>query len=218
MAQCEKYNMKITLLAEGSLSGSEREAAEAHIKGCPSCRAAYEETLALLGSLKGSHLPEPSRKYLDELAGKVYNELALRPKETQTHILRFRRLIAAAAVAAAVMIIFVSVSMFRQNQNVRTATNVLKPTITPAKPESKFAKVFTNEPSKQNTQIKTGTINSGNAVDTAAMQNPESEENLLSASFPDGNNDLNNVIESLSNDEAKDILESLDQSVSDDNS
>jgi hypothetical protein len=216
MAKCERYQLKITLLADGSLSDDERAAVEAHIAECPSCKAAYEETLGLFGMLKDSRLPEPSQKFMDSLPGKVYDKYNRGSKEKQPYVLRFRRLASSAAVAAALMIIFVSISGFQHKQSPTLVKQALNTAVTPVKPE--VAQVFTKTNSNLSTQPETSVKAERNAVDSGAIQDAESEENQLSASFPEGNNDLSSVIESISDDEAKDILESMDQSIQDDNS
>jgi hypothetical protein len=218
MAKCENYKLKITLLAEGSLPNSERESVEAHIKVCQSCKTAYDETLFLLGSLKESHLPEPSQRFMDTLSEKVYSELNGKPKVAKIYMLRFRRVAATVASAAAVMIIFFSAALFQHRQSPAPVLKALNNTVAPAEPEDMVAATFTFSPAKLNPPAKAIANVKSKTVTAAAAQDTLSEESQISSSYPTDNDDLIGTVQSLSDDEAKDILEALDQNVPDNNS
>jgi hypothetical protein len=215
MATCEEIKIKITLLAEYSLSEKEKAEVEAHIGKCSECEAAYEETLTLLSLMKCSRLPEPSSKFSDELSSKVYVEWSRRRKETKATVFRFRRLATAAGIAAALLVVFITYSMFQNKQSVPMMQQAMKQSYAP---EDLLIATFTYSPLKVNaTTASTANVESNSGV-TDAKRASQLYDNQLSAYYPSDNSDLINVIESLSDDEAKDLFESLEQTAPDDNS
>jgi anti-sigma factor (TIGR02949 family) len=76
---------------DGELVGDDAQALEAHLVGCPACRAALEEERALHDAIRGAVSPEPAPA---ELRARI---LAL--ARTTTHRRGGRRWIAAAAAA-----------------------------------------------------------------------------------------------------------------------
>lgn len=51
MKDCEYYREKISCLMDGELSPEETAGLEAHIEGCPECRALYEAFTAVSAAL-----------------------------------------------------------------------------------------------------------------------------------------------------------------------
>ncbi|MFC1835076.1 anti-sigma factor family protein [Thermodesulfobacteriota bacterium] len=84
--ECRKYQLEISLLIDGELNESSAANLNEHVRTCPECRAAYEETEALNGRLKNAGLPLPppalARKVKERLAGEtsVADERALFPQ------------------------------------------------------------------------------------------------------------------------------------------
>ncbi|HOO55684.1 MAG TPA: hypothetical protein PLN69_02605 [bacterium] len=109
MESCKKYELNITLLAEGSLEEPLRSETLEHIERCESCKGKYEQTLTLLGLVKSSSLPEPSGDFLDRLIKNVGREISKKDNVTRLASVRQRKLKAFAAMAATFAVVFFSV-------------------------------------------------------------------------------------------------------------
>ena len=60
MKDCEYYREKISCLMDGELSPEETAGLEAHIEGCPECRALYEAFTAVSAATKSPADTPPS--------------------------------------------------------------------------------------------------------------------------------------------------------------
>lgn len=98
MNGCEKFQELISCLIDGEITGAEKAALDAHLEGCPSCRAYFK----LLSDISLPDAAEPPKSLLPDVMAAVKS--APRPKRS---IIRF--VVPAAAAAACLAIVIISV-------------------------------------------------------------------------------------------------------------
>jgi hypothetical protein len=206
MALCEELKIKLTLLAEGSLANDDKATVEEHLRGCPACRASLEETRKLVAILSLSKLPEPSADFLERLPHSVYNEVASQRQKPRLLTLRARKFTAAAGLAAAILIlIFSSVSF----QNRRYETSIRSALNQPLSSEDVVIRTFTYSPPAVKPAANHSQNNEVNVAENAEPRDIETIDNQMSETLSPSSGDLFNVIEAVSDDEAKEMLNSL---------
>lgn len=108
---CRKWRELLGVHALGQLSGDERAALEAHLEGCPDCRAELDslaevaELMPLADPERLESTPAPPFDLADRVVGAVQGEQ--RAKRRRRLRLGFATGAATAAVAAALLAIFV---------------------------------------------------------------------------------------------------------------
>lgn len=104
MKDCEYYREKISCLMDGELSPEETAGLEAHIEGCPECRALYEAFTAVSAALSEG-MEEPP----EHIAPSVMQEIrAIAEKKRGVWI----KCLSAAACLALVVLVGVSSGLF----------------------------------------------------------------------------------------------------------
>jgi anti-sigma factor RsiW len=106
---CREVEVLISLGASGALEGAEAARLDAHLEGCPACRAAKESMGALLDLAR---LPPPSSAEslaLADLPARTLRELRRRERRS----LVVRRTLAGGAVAAAVALALLAPALLR---------------------------------------------------------------------------------------------------------
>ena len=209
MASCDEYRIKITLLAEGG-AGNPDAALDAHLRKCPDCRAALEETKMLLNIMSDDILPEPSPEFTRKLAENSYTAWAGQRKISKVRVIRFRRLAGAAAAAAAVLIIALAGTFLNHRQNAQIIERAAIQTVLP---EDIVLATFTDTslisvlPKIDQTDIYDSFQTTETQPGTDDIAWVESQiSRMIPSSIKD---DLFYTIESLSEDEANQLLESL---------
>ncbi|MFA6450450.1 MAG: zf-HC2 domain-containing protein [bacterium] len=207
MERCDEIKIKLTLYADNSLADAERAAVDEHLSACPNCRAALDETRSLLDILSSGRLQEPSAEFMEQLSGNVYKEVAARDKAVTIHSLRFRKLTAAASLAAAIFIL-VFTAILLQNKHSEFPTQQALNRFDA--PEDMVMETFTYTPPAAKQALKSAAQGESGVHETATSQDIEWVAGQVSASMPAGNDELLNMIEAMSDSEAKDMLEYLD--------
>jgi len=74
MESCENFRELITELAAGTLDGEDLARAGAHARECAACAAYLDEVRSVVDAVRayGEAVPEPSREYIEGLADRVH--------------------------------------------------------------------------------------------------------------------------------------------------
>jgi anti-sigma factor RsiW len=106
---CREVEVLLSLGAAGALEGADAARLEAHLQGCPACRAERDQLVELLGLAR---LPPPGAEESAMLADLSSPMLqALRRRERRGMVLR--RALAGGAVAAAVALALLAPALLR---------------------------------------------------------------------------------------------------------
>ena len=106
---CRELEVLLSLSAAGALEGADAARLEAHLEGCPACRAEREKLAELLGLAR---LPPPGAEeaaLLSDLPSPMLRELRRRERRGQL----LRRALAGGAVAAAVALAILAPALLR---------------------------------------------------------------------------------------------------------
>lgn len=105
MKDCEYYREKISCLMDGELSPEETAGLEAHIEGCPECRALYEAFTAVSAALSEG-MEEPP----EHIAPSVMQEIRAIAEKKKRGV--WIKCLSAAACLALVVLVGVSSGLF----------------------------------------------------------------------------------------------------------
>ena len=105
MKDCEYYREKISCLMDGELSPEETAGLEAHIEGCPECRALYEAFTAVSAALSEG-MEEPP----EHIAPSVMQEIRAITEKKKRGV--WIKCLSAAACLALVVLVGVSSGLF----------------------------------------------------------------------------------------------------------
>jgi hypothetical protein len=210
----EEIRMKLTLLAEGSLPENERQTVEEHLGSCPACRTTLDETRRLLGLLAGAQLPEPAPEFLGRLPAAVYNEVSIFRKVTPIRKPRVWKPAAAAGLAAAATLVLFFTPFFIQPKH--SAAPLQQSLRQTAGPENIVIATFSYNPpaEKSDSSADQNPVALAETIDT---QDLDSIDSQIDATLTPKNSDLFNVIETISDDEAKEMLDTFDDNDPNDN-
>lgn len=105
MKDCEYYREKISCLMDGELSPEETAGLEAHIEGCPECRALYEAFTAVSAALSEGMEESP-----EHIAPSVMQEIRAIAEKKKRGV--WIKCLSAAACLALVVLVGVSSGLF----------------------------------------------------------------------------------------------------------
>jgi hypothetical protein len=121
---CREWRERIGALLLGQLSEEERFATEAHLDGCPACRA-EAEALAPVASLLGRADPdrlEPAPAPASRLRERIFGLIAAERRAERRRRIRLRLGLATAAAAAATAAVIVIVGLTDSDQSTAAET------------------------------------------------------------------------------------------------
>lgn len=218
MASCEELKILITQHAEGSLSGAGLERVEEHLRGCAACRAELEETRNALAALRRAKLPGPSADLARRISYAAFESAAASRKVTPIHSRRMRSLAAVASLAAALIVAVI-------------AYTILFPGKPGRAPQSGPTTVASDEYQIEAEDVIIAALSGGSIAehdDIYGMDTQETEyepvapgtaedlewvENRLDGMLASDEAGLYELLGSISEDEAKDILDSLEEEI-----
>ncbi len=206
MAPCDDFKIKITLLAEHTLPETERTAVEKHLVECVDCRTALAETRRLLDILSDAVLPEPRQEFLDHLSEKVRAEIILKRKSTPIQIIRFKRLSYLATTAAAAFLIAITGVFIHYRSGTRPDFINVKGNIAI---EDVVISTFTDTP-LLSANVSSPVADSSNERVLFDSHELEIARKQLNGVLPATNDDLLNTLNSLSEEEVREMLKSID--------
>ena len=115
---------RIAELADGRLSGAERESALAHVAVCASCRGALDTQRAMRSRLSGASLPGPSSDFLARLS-RVPDTTTAVPIVDRSAVRKRRQRLGLAGASAAVLTVAIAGGMGSLSQVATTAPVVV---------------------------------------------------------------------------------------------
>ena len=95
---CEEYTELISAALDGALTPEERVRLDAHLRGCPACRALLDELSGLDRALEELNAPVP-----EGFAGRVMERVAREARPARRKTVYWKKLLPAAAVFALVV-------------------------------------------------------------------------------------------------------------------
>ena len=78
MSDCDEMKLKVQALADNELEEDQISGVVNHIESCYRCREEYIQFLTLQKKMSGIGIPEPSKEWFEELAGRKFRRVTAR--------------------------------------------------------------------------------------------------------------------------------------------